>query len=59
MKTMRGKLARRLQELMSEIGRLNRARLESDQFARLAPRERTEAVKATLAAHHQKASRCC
>jgi hypothetical protein len=58
-KTTHRKLARRLQELMSEIGRLNRARIGSDQFARLSPRDRTRAVKAALAAHHQKASRCC
>jgi hypothetical protein len=59
MKTMRRKIARRLQELMSEIRRLNRARFDSDQFEQLSTRDRVRAVKAALAVHHQKASRCC
>jgi len=59
MKTTRRRIVRRLQELMSEIGRLNRARIGSDQFARLTPRERVRAVKDALAKHHQKTSRCC
>ena len=42
-----------------ELRRLNRARLDSTTLARMGPRERRNAVKAALAAHHQNSSRCC
>ena len=59
MEPTRRKIAQTLHELMNEMRRLNRARLDSEELARLAPRDRVRAVKAALAAHHQKASRCC
>jgi hypothetical protein len=42
-----------------ELRRLNRARLDSARFSALAPRDRRKAVKAALAEHHSKSSRCC
>jgi hypothetical protein len=42
-----------------ELGRLNRARMDSAALAKMPPRERRKAVKAALAAHHRNSSRCC
>ena len=53
-------LARTLShEVRKELRRLNSARLGRDELSRLAPRERTRAVKAALATHHEGSSRCC
>jgi hypothetical protein len=52
--------ARRLShELVTELRRLNSARMGQNELSRLAPRDRVRAVKAALAAHHQGSSRCC
>ena len=45
--------------IVVELRRLNRARLESATLARMEPRERRNAVKAALAAHHHNGWRCC
>jgi hypothetical protein len=42
-----------------ELGRLNRARIDSAALASMHPRERRKTVKAALAAHHRNSSRCC
>jgi hypothetical protein len=42
-----------------ELRRLNRARLDADELAGLAPRARRDAIKAAIAAHHRNNSRCC
>jgi hypothetical protein len=45
--------------IATELRRLNRARLDSTALASMTPRNRRNAVKAALAAHHQNISRCC
>jgi hypothetical protein len=45
--------------IATELRRLNRARLDSTTLATMGPRERRNAVKAALAAHHHNSSRCC
>ena len=52
-------LLRLSHELLSEIQRLNSARLGGGALSQLSPRERPRAVKAALAAHHRGISRCC
>jgi len=42
-----------------ELRRLNHARIDSDKFSKLAPRDRRRAVKAALADHHSNTPRCC
>ena len=52
--------ARRLShELVKELRRLNSARMGRNELSRLAPRDRTRAVKAALAVRHKGSSRCC
>ncbi len=46
-------------ELYRELGRLNRARIGSEEFSRLSARERARAVKGALKAHHRNSGRCC
>ncbi|HMD04095.1 MAG TPA: hypothetical protein VKG68_02400 [Candidatus Binatus sp.] len=43
----------------TELGRLNRARLDTTALASMTPRDRRNAVKAALATHHRNTSRCC
>ena len=50
-----------VRELIDEIARLNRARLPlaSDELSRLSRSDRARMVKAALASHHERPSRCC
>jgi hypothetical protein len=53
------KLAHVTGAIAIELGRLNRARMDSAALASMQPHERRKAVKAALAAHHRNSSRCC
>ena len=52
-------LAQIVGAIATELRRLNRARLDSTALASMTPRDRRKAVKAALATHHRKTSRCC
>jgi hypothetical protein len=46
-------------ELVTELRRLNSARIGERELSHLAPSERVRAVKSALATHHDRSSRCC
>jgi hypothetical protein len=45
--------------LTTELARLNSARLNNKVLAKMSRREKAAAVKAALAAHHDRSTRCC
>ena len=52
-------LAQFVGAIATELRRLNRGRLDSTALASMTPRDRRNAVKEALAAHHRNTSRCC
>jgi hypothetical protein len=52
-------LAQLIGAVATELRRLNTGRLDSTELASMTPRDRRNAVKAALAAHHRNTSRCC
>ncbi|HTR64089.1 MAG TPA: hypothetical protein VMH37_20420 [Candidatus Binataceae bacterium] len=45
--------------IIKELRRLNSGRIGGKELSRLPRREKTAAVKAALAAHHDRPNRCC